>query len=382
MPPRAFWRIQDAYQSDTRPPMAAGELRDVLIDSIRHHLVADVPVGLFLSAGIDSTVIAALAAQIGTKLQTVTLAFKEYAGTANDEAPLAEATAQRLQTEHVTVRIDREEFESVLEDFFYSMDQPSIDGLNSYLISRAVARQGLKVALSGLGGDELFGGYPSFQQIPVLLSWARMIPSRGAVSRALRRVLAALPPAVIPPKVAGLLSHSADVGGAFVLRRAFHLEEELSTLLDESWLNEGLQRLSTNYAIAESLEHLSTVTAHAQISALESSWYMRNQLLRDVDWASMAHSVEVRVPFVDVMLFKRLAPLIASSAPPSKQDLAACAYPPLCIDTGQPKKGFTTPVRDWVSKNGSNSPLGLRGWAVEVHRRFRTLQPGGFAKAA
>jgi asparagine synthase (glutamine-hydrolysing) len=225
-PPRAFFRVQDAYRSESAPALAAGELRDVLLDSVRHHLEADVPVGLFLSAGIDSTVIAALAAQTGVKLQTVTLAFREYAGTSSDEAALAETTARILQTEHATVRIDRDEFESVLEDFFNSMDQPSIDGLNSYLISRAVARQGLKVALSGLGGDELFGGYPSFQQIPMLLHWGRIIPSRRLLSRALRQALAVLPAAVVPPKVAGLLTHSADIAGAFILSRALQQEEE------------------------------------------------------------------------------------------------------------------------------------------------------------
>jgi asparagine synthase (glutamine-hydrolysing) len=289
-----------------------------------------------------------------------------------------------LHSDHATVRIDREEFESVLDDFFDSMDQPSIDGLNSYLISRAVARQGLKVALSGLGGDELFGGYPSFQQIPMLLNWGRLIPSRTVVSRGLHRVLGAVPPALVPPKVAGLLAHSGDIAGAFILRRAFHLEDELSALLDESWLKQGLQRLATHHAIAQSLDDLSRkgVTAHAQISALESAWYMRNQLLRDADWASMAHSVEVRVPFVDVVVLERLAPLIASSAPPSKKELAACTGPSLHMDVAQPKKGFTTPVRDWVSKGEGSSPVGLRGWAIEVHRRFRTPPPARSAIAA
>ena len=157
-------------------PLARGELRQLMLDCVRDHMVSDVPVGVFLSAGIDSNVIAALAAELGTQLRTVTLAFDEYAGTRNDEAPLAEAAAKVLGSDHVTVRIGREEFEELLDDFLLSMDQPTIDGLNTYLVSRAAAMQGLKVALSGLGGDELFGGYPSFQQIPKLLKWGQRLP--------------------------------------------------------------------------------------------------------------------------------------------------------------------------------------------------------------
>ena len=99
-------------------------------------MVSDVPVGIFLSAGIDSNVIAALAAELGTQLRTVTLAFDEYVGTPDDEAPLAEAAAKNLGSDHVTVRIGRDEFEELVDDFLICMDQPTIDGLNTYLVSR------------------------------------------------------------------------------------------------------------------------------------------------------------------------------------------------------------------------------------------------------
>ena len=176
-----------------RKPLAPGELRGLMLDSMQHHLVADVPVGVFLSAGIDSNVIAALAAELGTQLRTVTLAFDEYAGTPDDEAPLAEAAAKILRSDHVTVRIGRGEFEQLLDDFLISMDQPTIDGLNTYLVSRAAATQGLKVALSGVGGDELFGGYPSFRQIPKLLKWGRRVPFSKSLGRAVQAFLRAMP---------------------------------------------------------------------------------------------------------------------------------------------------------------------------------------------
>ena len=186
--PKAFSLIQDAYVAGPPQPLAPGELRSLLLESVRYHMVSDVPVGVFLSAGIDSNVIAALAAELGTQLRTVTLAFKEYSGTPNDEAPLAEAAAKILRSDHVTVRIGRDEFMELLDDYCRCMDQPTIDGLNTYLISHAAAKQGLKVALSGLGGDELFGGYPSFRQIPELLKWGRRFSFSKSFDRAIRSV--------------------------------------------------------------------------------------------------------------------------------------------------------------------------------------------------
>jgi len=324
---------------------------------------------VFLSAGIDSNVIASLATEITPHLSTITLAFDEYLGTEHDEAPLAEATAKLLGTDHVTTRIGREEFISVLDEFMQSMDQPTIDGLNTYLVSRCAAAQGLKVALSGLGGDELFGGYPSFYQIPRLLYWGKKIPLAGPVGRTIERMLHILGPSSISPKVAGLLTHSADIASAYLLRRALFLEGELELLLDESWLREGLERLSSRQALMQTISEKSTV--HAQIAVLEACWYMRNQLLRDTDWSSMAHGLEVRVPFVDFSLLRRLAPAIASPLPPTKQDLAACGKGLPQSMLSRPKTGFTTPVRKWI--DASVSRRGLRGWASEVHRLSRRV---------
>jgi asparagine synthase (glutamine-hydrolysing) len=371
-PPQPYFIVQESFAAQSASPLATGELHTLLRDSIRHHLVADVPVGVFLSAGIDSTVIAALAAEVGAKLRTVTLAFDDYRGTADDEAPLAEETARALGTDHVTVRITRDEFMSAIDDFIGAMDQPTIDGLNTYLVSRAAAAQGLKVALSGVGGDELFGGYPSFADIPKLLHWGRRIPTLEGRSRTLDRA-AGLVASKVHPKAAGLLPHSRDIASAYLLRRALHLRSELDAVLDASWLREGLERLATVTAVTESIAALqaSGATVHAQVAALEACWYMRNQLLRDTDWASMAHGLEVRLPFVDALLIRRFGAAIASAVPPTKRDLIACAPPHLHALAGRRKTGFTTPVRRWLARELGTEALGLRGWAGEVHRRFR-----------
>lgn len=374
---RAYVWVEESYVRRSPEPLREGSLRSLLLDSVQHHFVADVPVGVFLSAGVDSSVIAALASELGMQLRTVTLAFDEYAGTEHDEAPLAEATAKLLGSDHATVRIHRDEFEAILDDFLACMDQPTIDGLNTYLVSRAAASQGLKVALSGLGGDELFGGYPSFRQIPTILKWGRRIPVPRPLGGLIESLLRTTGIPGVTPKAAGLLSHCRSMAEAYLLRRGLRLQGELELLLDESWLKEGLERLRPEATVARTLAPLRAATPHAQIAALESCWYMRNQLLRDTDWSSMAHGLEVRVPFVDARLLEQLAPAIASDSPPSKRDLAACAraLPPEMLS--RPKTGFTTPVQAWIGGSVGLSARGSRQWASDVHRLFRHVATEG-----
>src|SRR5262249_10070220 len=341
---KPFAKIEDVYLHRPARPLQPGELGILLRDSVSHHLVSDVPVGVFLSAGVDSNVVAALASELSPNLQSITLAFDEYAGTDDDEAPLAQAAARALGCEHTTYRISRSEFESVTNAFFDCMDQPTIDGLNTYLVSYVAAKLGLKVALSGLGGDELFGGYPSFRDVPQLAHWGRRLsllqPFGATVQHALRVI--ALPG--MPPKLPALFTHSASLAKAYLLRRALYVEDELDALMDKSWISEGLERLATESALAATVASLCAAAApqHVQIAALESCWYMRNQLLRDTDWSSMAHGVEVRVPFVDFALIENLGPAIASTSPPTKRDLAACSDRVPAVIYERSKTGFTT----------------------------------------
>jgi asparagine synthase (glutamine-hydrolysing) len=373
---QAFAKVEEAYLTSSPRPLRAGELRGFLQDSVQHHLVSDVPVGVFLSAGIDSNVVAALAAEQDSRLRTITLAFEEYAGTKLDEAPLAEQAARMLGSEHTTIRIGRDEFEALIDDFFARMDQPTIDGLNTYLISHTAARLGFKVMLSGLGGDELFGGYPSFRQVPKLARWGLRLSKLQPFGTAAQQVLRMVPG--LPPKAPGLFSHVGDLTKAYLLRRALYLEDELASLLDESWVTRGLEQLATASALTATLAPLRAggATEHAQVAALESCWYMRNQLLRDIDWASMAHGVEVRVPLVDFVLLESLGPAIASTKPPTKGELAACCLSIPVLVSSRVKTGFTTPVRQWISEGGGRSATrGLRGWASRVHHEFRTHCP-------
>lgn len=360
-------------KAPSRLSRAAAEerLRDLVFDSVRHHLVADVPVGVFLSAGLDSTTLAALAHEAGAPLRTLTLGFEEYEGTPHDEVPLAENVAHHLGAEHTTVRIGRADFEEELEAYLAAMDQPSIDGVNSYFVSRATAQAGLKVALSGVGGDELLGGYPSFHEIPALVR--RLRPLRGvpALGRAVRTLTAPVLSHITSPKYAGVLEYGTSYGGAYLLRRGLFMPWELPEVLGRDMAEAGWQALQptlrTN-ALAQPLDH-----PMLRITAMESAWYMRSQLLRDTDWASMAHSLEVRTPLVDWALLSEVAPLLAAHPDLSKGDLssAAAASLPEALRT-RPKTGFTTPVRQWMSEAGrvSQSDRGLRGWARFVYHQY------------
>jgi len=177
-------------------------LRNALLNSLKHHLIADVPVGLFLSSGIDSTTLTALASELHPRLRSVTLGFEEFRGTPEDEVPLAELVAKHYGTDHQTVWIKRADFDEHYDRLLSEMDQPTIDGVNTYFVSLAAARAGLKVALSGVGGDELFGGYPSFRQIPQSvrrLSWFGAIAGLGSLSRMISEpILSRTPPRNTP----------------------------------------------------------------------------------------------------------------------------------------------------------------------------------------
>jgi asparagine synthase (glutamine-hydrolysing) len=361
-----FARAESAAAGEL--PEARAIVRDATSESVRRHLLADVPVGVFLSAGIDSSAVAGLAsAQSGTALRAITLGFSEFQGTAQDEVPLAVELAQRFGLRHDVQRITAADFTSELERILEVMDQPSMDGVNTYFVSRAAARSGLKVALSGVGGDELFGGYPSFAQIPRMAG--RLAASRlaSATGRMVRRVLAPVVGAVTSPKYASLLEYGGTYAGRYLLRRALFLPWEVTSVLDPTTTAAGLEELRTLRRLEAMTDGLRR--PRSRVATLELAWYMRNQLLRDADWAGMAHSLEIRVPLVDVRLFRALAPLIASERYPTKRDLADALDVPLPESVHRrPKSGFTTPVRQWLSESsGRTAPSrGLRDWAKRV----------------
>jgi asparagine synthase (glutamine-hydrolysing) len=370
-PAKPFFEIgrilAEAAPAPADPAARVELLRDALLDSVRHHLVADVPVGVFLSAGLDSTAIAGLATELGTtRLNTVTLGFREFAGGANDETALAELVARQRKTEHQTRWVLGRDFAEERERLLAAMDQPSIDGVNTYFVAKAAREAGLKVALSGLGGDELFGGYPSFRHVPRLVRSLSPLAAIQWPGRLMRAASANVIGRMTSPKYAGLLEYGSSWGGAYLLRRSLFMPWELRDILPRELVRAGLEKLAT----LEQLEATAAAprTPHGKVSALELSWYMRHQLLRDSDWAGMAHSLEIRVPFVDAELFRRIAPLLAGARPPTKRDMADTLRDKLPDPIlNRAKTGFVIPVREWILGESGKASRGLRGWAQRVY---------------
>ncbi len=359
----------DANRAPVDARERAERLRAAMLDSVRHHLVADVDVGVFLSSGIDSTVLAALAAEVGGRLRTVTLGFAEYRGTENDETPLAEQMAKQIGSDHSTIWVTREDFRNSVEELLERMDQPTIDGVNSYFVARAAKEAGLKVALSGLGGDELFAGYTDFVDIPRIVRLVRAIPARDALGVPARKAVARLLAHFASTKYASLIEYGGDYAGAYLLRRAVFLPWEVQEILGDAAGTSEHELAIMRDVIADTLTHSAPAV---KVSALESAWYMRNQLLRDADWASMTHSVEVRVPLVDWKLWREVAAL--GLIAPYKGKRALSATPAKALPNAvlaRKKTGFTVPMRAWMveGEQGRASDRGLRGWARHVYTR-------------
>ncbi len=356
-----------ALAAEEPAPWSGDALREALLDTIRYHLVADVPVGAFLSAGLDSATIVALAAELRSEaLRSVTLVFDEFAGTPFDEKPHAEEVARQNETAHRTQRLKGADFWDEYDRLRLAMDQPSIDGVNTYFVSKVTAQTGLKVALSGLGGDELFGGYASFSEIPRIVSLLSPFPGVRCAGRAFRLISAPVLSAFTSPKYASLFEYGTSYADAYLLRRALFMPWELPSLMDPEMARDGWRTLEAESGLRHQVDGLKT--PHAKVSALETTWYMRSQLLRDSDWAGMAHSLEIRVPLVDMFFFRRLAPMLASESPPRKRDMALTPAKPLPDGVlNRAKTGFAVPIREWGLKNDPAATMrGLRGWARKI----------------
>lgn len=352
-----YFRVGDVF-ANASPLNGGRQIRDeeakevlahALLDSVNRHMISDVPVGVFLSGGLDSTTLAAFAShQRATPVRTITVGFSEFTGTFNDEVPLACKVSEYLGTQQYTSIIKREDYAHEYERIMVAMDQPSIDGLNTYFASKAAYDAGLKVVLSGLGGDEILEGYSSFSFVPKLNRLMAPFAAISGSGKLIRKLSAPLAQRIGSPKLAGIAEYGGDVASAYLLKRGLYMPWEIERLMGESTMREGIEKLQT-------IQELANITAgipalNSRISALEMSCYMKNQLLRDSDWASMAHSVELRVPLLDVPLLRTIASLKCSGWKASKRVMALAApVKPLDLVLNRQKTGFSVPVRDLVT---------------------------------
>jgi asparagine synthase (glutamine-hydrolysing) len=350
-------------------------IHEALRDTVKHHMVSDVPVGIFLSAGTDSSVIAALASSLTAHpLRAVTLGFAEWRGTPKDEVPGAAEVARRIGAVHSPHWISQDEFVQELPRITACMDQPSIDGVNTYFASKLAAKNGLKVVLSGLGGDEMFGGYSYFTSIPRMVGWLRKTPlaHNPGLGRAVRASLSPWLGFFASKKLAGAMEYADSLERFYLLNRCLHPPWELAAGRAPDWLRAGLEEL--RYETRLKSATLGIRCDRAALTALEMTFYMRNQVLRDADWAGMAHGLEIRVPFVDLALFRSLAPLLATADPPSKADMLDAAAGLLPVSMGRRRKtGFSVPMHRVLPKRLLPRRQGdeSRAWADLLHRGIR-----------
>ncbi|MBI2517783.1 MAG: asparagine synthase (glutamine-hydrolyzing) [Opitutae bacterium] len=327
-------------------------LRAQLEDTIRAHQVADVPVGAFLSGGLDSTAIVGLMTKTGaSRLKTFSLIFGEADFSEQQSARLA---AQTFGTDHHEDVLTGERVARDLPHILASYDQPTGDGINTFYVSRAAKAGGVKVALSGLGGDELFGGYPSFRDLPRLaglLPWWRRLPARPR--RFLVERLQNLNSSRAR-KLADFLSHARDLHElASLQRRVLPEAARLSLLSPEA--RQMTARLGPNHPMLDDFVHdLMGADAFQIISAWEMRTYMADVLLRDSDVFSMAHSLELRVPFVDARLLEWLWPQRTGFKRDPRMPKRALAdavadLVPAAIRQ-RAKRGFTLPFAHWMKR--------------------------------
>jgi asparagine synthase (glutamine-hydrolysing) len=341
---RRYWALPFAPASeevvDGRKE-AVAKLGEELRRAVRLHLIADVPLGIFLSGGVDSSALATVACEVhrgGIHTLSVGFDHPEF-----DETNEAAELAQTLRTNHTVLRLTGAELLQDIEHVFGAMDQPTVDGFNTYVVSRAARRAGLTVALSGLGGDELFGGYASFRDVPRAASLRRLVPFSLRLPEQARNLATRLGGRGVA-KAIELLARPASTEGAYLLRRELLFPAERRSLHDGEWPAPDVdRRLPTP---------LSNLSEANQVSALELSNYMRDMLLRDGDVFSMAVGLELRVPLLDHVFVESVVRMPGRWKRPDPRPK------PLLLDavgaTLQPsvgtrrKRGFTFPWNAWL----------------------------------
>ena len=342
---RQYWSLSDAFQTVRAPDTPAERLERVarlLSESVRLRLISDAPTGVFLSGGVDSTVIAALAAANSRKrIRTVSVVFREQEFS---EKAWIDRTVSHIGSDHREVELDEQELLRLIPTAVASYDQPTVDAINTYIVSMHARQAGLTVALSGIGGDELFGGYPAFNDVPRLRSIRRAVPA--------------------PFLRAGILAMS------HIVRRRDRVKK-----ISQYFLNDGTDGIEGELVhrelfLADERRALTSVSPASPFSDMakgawippqlddfnaisysEMTGYLLNTLLRDTDFASMANSLEVREPYLDHQLVSAVASLPGSvkRGPQTKWLLRQIAQRVVPESLIQPaKRGFAFPMDRWI----------------------------------
>jgi asparagine synthase (glutamine-hydrolysing) len=330
-------------------PVATPDLRDALVAAVKRHLVSDVPIGMFLSGGVDSSIVVASAcSESKGTVKSLAVVFPDQPQ--QSEGEHARRIARHTGSNHTEIPVTGRDMLSMLDRALDCIDQPTVDAINTYIVSQAARQAGLTVALSGLGGDELFGGYPSFTDVPRLLKLRRMIaPARALACYLLKH---STPATRRGSKLVDLLDGPARFVPVYLLRRKLFSSRWVHALMPavvgDGWLH-GLD--AEREAALESLvkgRSLPDAVAHLELES-----YMGQILLRDTDVMGMACSLEIRSPFLDA----EFAALALAQPPETRLPRRRMRKWPLIeafrdrlpeANWRRPKQGFGLPFESWL----------------------------------
>lgn len=341
---------------------AIAKTRSALLDSVKHHFISDVPVGVFLSGGIDSTAIVAIATQIQQQeLSTFSVAFNEEKW---NEGAIAKRVAQDFGTLHTEYLVTADVAKGLLPIFWRSLDQPTIDGFNTFCVSQLAHQQGMKVVLSGLGSDELFGGYGTFQRVPRIVQQRQKLAFLNAIAKPFGNGLERLCTSPKYRRLGAFLQKKNSMSNAYALARGVFSDGEAFQLVQfylGQQISDRLQNDIINFRKQENYNFQQFSTPQDQVSALELSRYMRNQLLRDSDVMSMKWGLELRVPFVDSHLFKTISQIPSAIRLQKNKRLLTNAVPEIPdYIINRPKRGFTIPFERWIEQDWHTDTMDIK----------------------
>jgi asparagine synthase (glutamine-hydrolysing) len=351
------------------PNAAVQDLCGPVRDAVLSHLVSDVPVGVFLSGGIDSSSLVAVMSQAGVRPATFSLVFREKEF---DEAEHSRMVARRFKTDHHEIMVSQEDALASVPEALHAMDQPTIDGVNTWLVSAKARAAGVKVALTGLGADEMFAGYSSFRRVPRMeqaaASFARL---PAAVRRPVAASVALLASTSDRNRKISSFAGDGNFTPPYFLTRTLFTSDEVRGLYMGDYESGKRELGNLEQAAIAACQSLDAVN---RVSYLESTCYMRNTLLRDADFMSMAHGLELRVPFLDHALVRACLQI------PGKEKLRGDSPKSLLLKSlvvdlpheivHRPKRGFTLPFERWM--RGELRPL------IEKELLYESVRPPCF----
>jgi len=375
-----YWDLIGSEDVDSEKNREALEIDvfEMLDESVRLQLVSDVPVGVFLSGGIDSSSLVGILRRNGVQPTTFSIVFEEAE---YSEAEYSRAIAQRFRTDHHEIAVRGSDLFAAIDPALQAMDLPTIDGVNTYFVAEKTRAAGLKVALSGLGGDEMFAGYSSFRTVPRMERFAaRRDRVPGAVRKPLANLFARLAPSNDQNrKLAALACNGRSrVHPYFLSRMLFTPQQQDQLLVGMETTSDAFER--SEESLDQNLSRSLNLDPVNRVSYLEARCYMLNTLLRDSDFMTMAHGLEVRVPLIDHHLAQRVLAL------PGSWKLEAGTPKPLLVRAlgGQlpdkvvhrPKQGFTLPFEPWLRHDlrpvleEAFSKIGDGALGAVINRRF------------